>query len=234
MGLADVAGWIAPAATMVAATMTASNLGARVTGWGFVVFAMASVAWTVVALATDQTNLLWTNVFLLAVNLLGIWRWLGRQARYADGGEAAASASAARPAPTLIPVGGLAGRKLTGRDDQAVGTVVEAMMRCDDARLAYVVVSEGGVGGVGENLHALPASALIFRRETVATTLPAEALAKLPCLEADAWPASAEEIAWPAAAQRPEPPPWPSRARSTERAFATKSPSEGWLRRFIK
>lgn len=203
MGLADLAGWIAPAATMVAATMTAANLGARVTGWGFVVFAVGSVAWTVVALASDQPNLLWTNAFLLAVNVLGIWRWLGRQARYADGSEAAASASAARPAPTLIPVGGLAGRKLTGPGDEPLGAVVEAMMRCDDGCLAYVVVSEGGVGGVGESLHALPASALTFRTETVSTTLTAEALAELPGLQADAWPASAEEIAWPAATHPP-------------------------------
>lgn len=33
-----VAAWVAPVATMIAAVMTAANLGARVTGWGFVVF----------------------------------------------------------------------------------------------------------------------------------------------------------------------------------------------------
>lgn len=197
MGLADVAGWIAPVATMLAAIMTASNLGARVTGWGFVVFSVGSIAWTVVALATDQSNLLWTNAFLLAVNILGVWRWLGRQARYADGSEAAASASAARPAPTLIPVGGLAGHKLTDADGRPLGAVVEAMMRCDDAKLAYVVVREGGVGGVGECLHALPASALTFHPDAVSVALTPEDLADLPCLEGDAWPAAADEIAWP-------------------------------------
>ena len=43
--LGDIAGWIAPIATAIAAIMTASNLGTRVTGWGFVVFAVGSIAW---------------------------------------------------------------------------------------------------------------------------------------------------------------------------------------------
>lgn len=36
--IADLAGWAAPAATMIAAMMTAFNFGARITGWGFVAF----------------------------------------------------------------------------------------------------------------------------------------------------------------------------------------------------
>ncbi|MEK7456583.1 MAG: hypothetical protein AABZ76_16905 [Pseudomonadota bacterium] len=46
----DLAGWIAPAATMIAAMMTAANLGARVTGWGFGVFTLGSIAWSIVGL----------------------------------------------------------------------------------------------------------------------------------------------------------------------------------------
>ena len=48
----EAAGWIAPAATMIAAMMTASNLGARVTGWGFAVFLLGSICWAIVALAS--------------------------------------------------------------------------------------------------------------------------------------------------------------------------------------
>jgi hypothetical protein len=77
MTLADAAGWIAPIATMIAAIMTAANLGARITGWGFVVFAIGSIAWTAVGLSSGQTNLVATNAFLTLVNLVGIWRWLG-------------------------------------------------------------------------------------------------------------------------------------------------------------
>lgn len=188
----EIAGWVAPAATMIAATMTAANLGARVTGWGFVVFAIGSIAWTVVAMSTDQPNLLWTNGFLLLVNTVGIWRWLGRQARYEDGSQAAAAESAEAAAPTLLPVGGLAGRKVTGPDGEPIGVVVEAMMRCADARLAYVVLSEGGVGGIGERLHALDPRDLRFTPDSLTTPLRPVDLAARPVLEPGAWPAQAD------------------------------------------
>ena len=58
-----VTGWVTPVAT-AAAVMTASNLGPRMTGWGFVVFFVGSVCWCLVAFQTDQNNLLWTNGFL--------------------------------------------------------------------------------------------------------------------------------------------------------------------------
>ena len=45
-----LAGWVALAATCIAALMTASNLGARVTGWGFVIFTIGAAAWIVVGL----------------------------------------------------------------------------------------------------------------------------------------------------------------------------------------
>src|SRR6202007_1871385 len=85
----ETAGWLAPAATMIAAMMTAANLGARVTGWGFVVFTVGSIGWCAIALSTGQQNLLWTNGFLTLVNGVGIWRWLGRKARYEAGGKSA-------------------------------------------------------------------------------------------------------------------------------------------------
>lgn len=51
----SLVGWLATIATMIAAMMTASNLGARVTGWGFVVFSISSVCWTTLGYATGQT-----------------------------------------------------------------------------------------------------------------------------------------------------------------------------------
>ena len=188
MSPGEIAGWLAPVATMIAAIMTASNLGARITGWGFVVFAVGSTAWMVVAIATDQPNLLWTNGFLLLVNMIGIWRWLGRQARYEQGGQAAVAESLVAPAPTLIPVGSLSNCRLVGKDGAQVGTVVEAMMRCDTRALSYVVISEGGVGGIGEQLHALPAEDFILGPDAVTTRLTAAEIAALPALEDGKWP----------------------------------------------
>lgn len=186
----QIAGWVAPAATMIAAIMTASNLGARVTGWGFVVFTVGSLAWVVVAVSTDQQNLLWTNGFLLLVNAVGIWRWLGRQARYEDGSKAAEAKSAERRVPTLFSMASIPGRKLAGPDGEPLGLLVDGMMRCSDGGLAYVVVSEGGVAGVGERLHALKLDEVQFTDEGVRCRLDREALARTRPLTSDAWPAA--------------------------------------------
>lgn len=191
MNTADIAGWVALAATCIAALMTAANLGARVTGFGFVVFTVGSICWMVVATTKgDSTQLLYSNIFLTGVNLLGIWRWLGRQAQYEEGGKAATQRSVRARVPTLFPVGGLAGSTLTGRDGQMLGTVVEAMMRCQGSALAYLVVSEGGMAGVGERLHALDPKELRFSEDGVASDLTPAELQRRPVLEANAWPAT--------------------------------------------
>jgi hypothetical protein len=191
-GVEGIAGWLAPAATMIAAMMTAANLGARVTGWGFVVFTVGSICWSILGLSQGDAGrgLLISNAFLTVVNLVGIWRWLGRQARYEQGGKAATRRSATARVPTLFAVGGLAGATLTGRDGEKLGEVVEAMMRCDGAALAYLVVSEGGVGGVGERLHALSPAELRFTDDGVKSDLTRAALTALPVLEPDRWPAA--------------------------------------------
>lgn len=182
------AAWLAPAATMIAAMMTASNLGPRLTGWGFVVFTVGSLSWVAVAIRTTQPNLLLTNGFLTLVNLIGVWRWLGRQARYASGGEAAAAQSVASTSPTLASISGLPGAKLTGRNDAPLGVVVDAMMQCAGARLAYIVVSEGGLGGVGERLHALPVSKVRITQDGVACDFAPEDLKACEILDPEAWP----------------------------------------------
>ncbi len=188
----EIAGWIAPIATIIAALMTAANLGSRVTGWGFVVFTVGSVAWSTVAIGTGQTNLLLTNGFLTLVNAVGIWRWLGHQARHEDGSQAAEAHSAAAKVPNLFGMGSLIGGTLTGRDGAAIGTVIDGMMRCDSTELAYVVVSEGGLGGVGERLHALHPSQLRFS-DGIVCHLDAAELSQLPVLAHDDWPAALDE-----------------------------------------
>ncbi|MDF7773655.1 PRC-barrel domain containing protein [Sphingomonas sp. AOB5] len=184
------AAWVAPIATMIAAMMTAANLGARITGWGFVIFTVGSVGWSIVAISSGQQNLLLTNGFLTLVNLVGIWRWLGRQARYEDGGATATRRSAATRVPTLYALGSFAGSRLIGKDGTAIGVIVEAMLRCSDAGIAYVVVSEGGIGGVGERLHALHPDELQLSEDGVACTLSASDLERRPILSPGAWPAA--------------------------------------------
>lgn len=175
---------------MIAAMMTAANLGSRVTGWGFVVFTIGSLGWITIALGTGQNNLLWTNGFLTLVNFVGIYRWLGRQVRYDDSSRAATARSAVAQVPTLFSVGSLAGAPLIGGDGKVIGTVVEAMMRCSGATLAYIVISAGGVAGVGETLHAISPDEVTISTKGVRCNLDGDALARRAVLKTGEWPAS--------------------------------------------
>ena len=190
------ASWIASAATMIAAMMTAANLGTRVTGWGFVVFTVGSIAWATVGMLTGQTSLLITNAFLLAVNLFGVWRWLGRQARYEQGSAVATEHSRRqRHVPTLFSGGGLIGAKVESSDGAALGTVIDTMMACDGKRLAYIVIAQGGVGGAGETLHALGPEHFEVTGDSVVCALTEADFAAVPPIDETAWPTRAPDIA---------------------------------------
>src|SRR5206468_3053614 len=91
--MADSISWVATIATVIAASMTAANLGTRITGYGFCVFLVGSLAWLATGLSTDQPALTWTNVVLTVLNIFGIWRWLGRQAKVEEGARTAVEAS---------------------------------------------------------------------------------------------------------------------------------------------
>ena len=187
----DAAGWIAPAATMIAAIMTAANLGARVTGWGFAVFAVGAVAWIAVGVQTGQHNLLWSNAFLLLVDIIGVWRWLGLRARYDSAAKAATQRSAAASAPTLFALAGLEGMAVRNEAGETIATTVDAMASCDEGRIVYLVVREGGVGGVGERLHALGWDEVCVRDGMIRTRLSSALLARRQDLEPGQWPATA-------------------------------------------
>ncbi|MDO6413771.1 PRC-barrel domain-containing protein [Sphingomonas sp. BIUV-7] len=189
--LETIASYVAPAATMIAAMMTAANLGARVTGWGFVVFSIGAVAWIIDALATGQNNLLLSNAFLLLVDLVGIWRWLGRQSAYDDGAQAARDESAQTAKPTLFPIGALAGKPVKGQSGSAIGTAIEAMASCAEGKVEYIVVSRGGVGGVGETLHAIGWGESVYHDGGLETKLSEADLAARPALDRARWPVTA-------------------------------------------
>src|SRR5688500_1244613 len=124
--MTDWLSWIATAATIGGALLTASNLGARITGTGFIVLLFGSLSWLGVSLATGQQALLWTNIVLTFLNLFGIWRWLGRQSAVEHGAESAADASEATPGETLFPVSLLSKAKVLAGGEE-VGACVDAM-----------------------------------------------------------------------------------------------------------
>lgn len=127
---------VAALATIIAAIMTAANLGTRVTGWGFVIFTVGAYAWTIDAALTHQTSLLWSNAFLAIVDAIGIYRWLGRRARLEDGADAAAGKSRTEHRP-LFPVFALEGSSLHGRDGFEVAHIVGAMADCRSGKIDW-------------------------------------------------------------------------------------------------
>ena len=70
--------------------------------------------------------------------------------------------------------------------------MIEAMIRRDRSSLAYLVVSAGGLGGVGETLHALDAEEFVLTDAGVSCDLTGEDMGRRPVLAQDQWPPSAE------------------------------------------
>jgi hypothetical protein len=186
--MADTISWIATIATIIAASMTAANLGSRITGYGFCVFLLGSLTWLAVGLMTQQPALTWTNAVLTGLNIFGIWRWLGRQTRVEEGARAAAKASRRTPGEALFPISLLA-RASVLNETCELGRCVDAMAGCGSGEVSYLVVSEGGVAGVGETLRRLPWGLARVEGESVVAALSAQQFKSLEQLERDQWPA---------------------------------------------
>jgi len=185
--MAETISWIATIATIVAAFMTASNLGSRVTGYGFAVFTGGALCWVAVGLLTDQPALLWTNVVLTGLDIFGVWRWLGRQARVEEGARSATEASELTPGEALFPVS-LLGRAPLNCGGEEIGRCVDAMAGCRSGKLDYLVVSEGGVAGVGERLRRVAWSDTHVDGEAVVADFPRDRFGRLEELPRDQWP----------------------------------------------
>ena len=185
--MADFIPWIATVATIVAAFLTASNLGPRITGYGFCVFLVGSVAWVSVGLLTKQPALIWTDAVLTVLNVFGIWRWLGRQTEVREGARAASEASERTPGEVLFPISLLSRAPVTNGACE-LGRCVDAMAGCSSGRLDYVVVSQGGFAGVGETLRRLPWSNAHVDGEVLVANVTAERFCRLQELPRDQWP----------------------------------------------
>ena len=76
MTLADILEWYAMGSGVLAAIMLAGDFGRRVTGFGFILFCTMNVAWIAFAQIDETGGLLWQNIVLFFVNLLGVWQYL--------------------------------------------------------------------------------------------------------------------------------------------------------------
>ena len=82
----DVIRWFASISGMIAALLVSVDWGRRDTGWGMLLFCASAVAWVTGALLMRDWQLGTQNVVLLAIDVLGVYRYLIR-----DRGEVEAS-----------------------------------------------------------------------------------------------------------------------------------------------
>ena len=68
----------AAATTIIAAALVAANWNARLMVAGFALFIVAALAWMADGWIEGKASLVIQNVILLAINVLGVWRWLPR------------------------------------------------------------------------------------------------------------------------------------------------------------
>jgi sporulation protein YlmC with PRC-barrel domain len=184
----NLVSWIATLATIGGACLTASNLGARITGYGFMVFTVGSIAWFTLGQLTGQPALIWTNIVMTGLNLFGVWRWLGRQAKVEEGAQRAAEKSDELPGDTLFPASLLSSAKLVSSDGAQLGTLVDAMLGCRSGRLSYLVVAQGGVAGVGETLRRVDWRDAAVDGDRLSFRLDSARFGQLPLLARDDWP----------------------------------------------
>ncbi|HEX8579405.1 MAG TPA: hypothetical protein VIA98_14075 [Allosphingosinicella sp.] len=76
----NVLQWYGAIAGTIAALVVSLDLGRRATGWAFVLFVTASVAYVAWGFLNDEGKAVaWQNTVLFVVNLIGVYRYLIRK-----------------------------------------------------------------------------------------------------------------------------------------------------------
>jgi hypothetical protein len=77
IALMDILRWGASLSGICAALIVAANLGKRWSGIGFVIFTGSSFLWITASVLRERDPLLMQNIVLFAINLFGVYRYLG-------------------------------------------------------------------------------------------------------------------------------------------------------------
>lgn len=99
------------------------------------------------------------------------------------------------PGPQLMGANTLIGNDVYNRDAQDLGDIKEFMIDMDSGKIAYAVLSYGGVLGLGEKLFAVPWAALKLDTVNKRFTLDArkETLKEAPGFDKDHWPSMSDK-----------------------------------------
>ena len=103
---------------------------------------------------------------------------------------------AGRDNPDFSSAGTIKGDKVVNRAEDNIGKIEELMIDLEDGRVAYAVVSHGGLLGIGSKLFAIPWQALKLRLHEHAFLLeiPKETLDKAEGFDKDRWPLTRDEL----------------------------------------
>ena len=106
-------------------------------------------------------------------------------------------ASDSGPGPELMGADTLLGNDVCNRDGEDLGDIKEFMIDMATGKVAYAVLSYGGLLGMGDKLFAVPWAALTLDTENKRFTLNVmkDTLANAPGFDKDHWPAMADK-AW--------------------------------------
>ena len=90
----------------------------------------------------------------------------------------------------IIATDSIDGCPVVNAQEEYIGEVAHLMIVVPEGQIAYVVVSSGGVLGIGNKLHAIPWSALVFDEANDRFTLDIdqEDLENAPSFDKEHWP----------------------------------------------
>ena len=102
--------------------------------------------------------------------------------------------SAAGPGPALMGAGTLMGNDVYNKDGESLGDIKEFMIDMASGKVAYAVLSFGGLMGLGDKLFAVPWAAMALDTVNKRFTLnvPKAKLSDAPGFNKDRWPSMAD------------------------------------------
>ena len=102
--------------------------------------------------------------------------------------------SSGGPGPQLMGADTLLGNDVYNKDGENLGDIKEFMIDMASGKVAYAVLSFGGILGMGDKLFAVPWTALTLDTANKRFTLnvPKEALKDAPGFDKDRWPSMSD------------------------------------------
>ncbi|CAB3683870.1 MULTISPECIES: PRC-barrel domain-containing protein [Achromobacter] len=99
------------------------------------------------------------------------------------------------PGPEVMAAGTLEGNDVYNSAGDDLGSIKDIMIDVPRGRVAYAVLSRGGVLGIGDKLFAIPWAALTLDtdRKCFVLDIDEETLKNAPGFDKDNWPSMADE-----------------------------------------